>query len=129
MPAIVDLYQQVRGTPLGLGPFAGMGVLDAIKKAYRDLEADSQQQPVRNTAMGVGAPSLPMSDTTAAAPPGPVPEQQQITDPSQIPDEDIVAQFSDPRERFAALSVKYGGTPPPEAGRHFSLLDELTMRR
>lgn len=112
----VDLYQQIRGIPLSLGPMAHLGIIDAIKRTYRDLEG-SYSSPLPRPQ--------PVAPVTGPAQAGSPPDQQS---PSDLSDEEIAASFDNPLERFAAFAVKYGGEPPEAVRAHFPLIDQLTLR-
>ena len=119
---MANLYEEVRGAPLGFGPYAGLSVIDSIKRAYAEIGGGPDAAP---TVAGPAA--QPVAQPQAAPPAGP-PATPQQESPADLSDDDIAATFADPTQRFAALTVKYGGQPPVEALRHFSLLDELQVR-
>lgn len=117
---MAKLYEEVRGAPLGFGPYAGLSIIDSIKRAYSEIDGGASIAPV-----AAEQPAQPVAPAPAAAPAGP---PATVEGPEQLNDDDIAKSFIDPVQRFAALSVKYGGQPPKETLRHFSLLDELQVR-
>ena len=119
---IEDLYNELRGIPLKFGPYAGFGIIDSIKRAYAELEADAARQPKRDADMGVRAEPEPRSPQLEGDAPGPAQDEG-------LPDEAIAQAFADPAQRFAAFIAKYQGQElPPSVANHFSLLDELTLK-